>query len=68
MLKKTCKIAEYRDQRLTVKNCLGVPSMDIRKKYNIHNNMEELLGNKYIVGKLMKFLIEMRLFEYINNI
>ena len=53
----TCSNTECKNQRFTIKHCLeACPQWrDIRRKYNIHGNIEELLGKNCKVGKLMKF-------------
>ena len=52
---------------LTIKHCLhDCPQWrDIRKKYNIHGDIETLLGKNCEVEKIMRFLKETEIYEEI---
>ena len=62
-----CRHTEYRNQKLTIKHCLKEckQKRNSRRKYNIPNDVKELLGEDCKVGKFINFLNDTGLFEII---
>lgn len=61
----TCRNLACGNHRLTVKHYFKECTqwMDNKRKYGIHNNNKELLEKNCKVGKVMKFLKEIGMFE-----